>query len=72
MVYTIASGNEDNRFELGKQHGVWALHFRKRIKQPSTFNVILHGRTADATVKNSENETYEKPLILGLRIIVIE
>ncbi|KAJ8945200.1 hypothetical protein NQ318_013650 [Aromia moschata] len=70
MFYTIVSGNEQKKFELVKKHGVWALHFRRRLKEPGVFDLVIHGRP-DGDV-NSENEVYEKPLTLRVRIIVTE
>lgn len=70
MVYKIVGGNEDKRLELLKQNGVWVLHFRRRLKAPDVFYLIIHGKT----VKNDqlENSTYEKPLILRIKLIVTE
>lgn len=70
MFYTIVKGNENNKFELVKKHGVWALHFRKRLKQPGAFDLVIHGRPEDGS--SSENKIYEKPLTLRVRIVVTE
>lgn len=73
MIYVIVKGNEENKLELIKQHAVWALHFRRRLKHPSVFDVVIHGKPADAYNKtNIENEVYEKPLTLRIKIIVTE
>ncbi|KAJ8963502.1 hypothetical protein NQ314_005581 [Rhamnusium bicolor] len=70
MFYTIVRGNEQKKFELVKKHGVWALHFKRRLKQVGAFDLIIHGRPDDGP--SSENEIYEKPLTLRVRIIVTE
>lgn len=73
MTYIIAEGNERNRFELLKQHGVWALHFKRRLKQPGTFDLLIHGKPAESSSKNlTEDDAYEKPLTLRIKIIVTE
>lgn len=73
MTYVIVKGNEDNKLELIKQHAIWALHFRRRLKQPSVFDLVIHGRPADSLDKrSSENDVYEKPLVLRVKIIVTE
>lgn len=70
MSYGIVQGNESNKFELLKKHGVWTLHFRRRLKNPETFDLTIHGRPENNT--NTEDTVYEKPLILKVRIIVEE
>ncbi|XP_018574078.1 fibrillin-2-like [Anoplophora glabripennis] len=70
MLYTIVRGNENNKFELVKKHGVWALHFRRRLKEPGAFDLVIHGRPEDAS--SAENGIYEKPLTLRVRIVVTE
>lgn len=70
MEYTIAKGNENNKFELTKKHGVWALHFKRRLKQEGAFDIVIHGRPTDANAV--ENEIWDKPLTLTIRLIVNE
>ncbi|XP_050313522.1 fibrillin-2-like [Anthonomus grandis grandis] len=68
MVYTIAKGNEQNKFELVNKHGVWALHFKRRLKKPANFDLLIHGKP-----EKQENEStyqFEKPLTLRVRIVV--
>lgn len=69
MTYKIVKGNEDKKFELIKKHGVWALHFKRRLKHPGRFEVVIHGRPENDVL---ESETYEQPLALKVRIIVSE
>lgn len=68
MVYKIVSGNEDKKLELLKQNGVWALHFRRRLKSPSVFEIIIHGKSTENG--QFENNTYEKPLVLRIKLVV--
>lgn len=72
MEYTIAQGNETNKFELIKKNGVWALHFRRRLKQQGAFDIIIHGRPTNTSSAKIQNETYEKPLTLRVRLVVTE
>ncbi|KAK3920598.1 Fibrillin-1 [Frankliniella fusca] len=37
FAYKIKHGNERGLFELIRKHGVWALHFRHRLKTSGTF-----------------------------------
>lgn len=71
MVYTIVKGNEQKKFELVNKHGVWALHFRRRLKKPGHFELILHGTPA-AQPQNESATQYEKPLTLKVRLEVTE
>lgn len=66
----IVKGNENNKFELKKSHGVWALHFRRRLKHPEVFDLMIHGRPIDTS--SDDEEKYEKPLTLSVRITVVE
>lgn len=70
MVYKIVRGNEDKKLELLKQNGVWALHFRRRLKDPVVFDIIIHGKSAESN--HLENHTYEKPLVLRIKLSVTE
>lgn len=70
MVYKIVSGNEDKKLELLKQNGVWALHFRRRLKSPDVFEIVIHGKSSDDL--QYENNTYEKPLVLRIKLVVTD
>lgn len=70
MHYTIVKGNESKKFELIKKHDIWALHFKRRLKQSGVFELVIHGRPENSTT--NPNELYEKPLTLRVRIIVEE
>lgn len=72
MVYKIVSGNDDKRLELVKQNGVWALHFRRRLKSPEVFDLVIHGTSIKNSQSEMENSTYEKSLILRIKLVVIE
>lgn len=69
MEYMIVKGNDKGRFELIKKHGVWALHFKRRLKRPGAFDLLIHGRPIKA---ENEGGHYEKPLTLRIQIIVTE
>lgn len=67
----IVKGNENGKFELIKKHDVWGLHFRRRLKHPGSFDLLIHGRP----LKNPDNNdlvNYEKPLTLRVRLLVTE
>lgn len=66
--YVISRGNEKSQFEMVKKQGVWALHFKRRLKHPGTFNVIIDSHP----VNFISNDTWEKPLSLRLRLVVTQ
>ncbi|XP_046415905.1 fibrillin-2-like isoform X1 [Neodiprion fabricii] len=68
IEYTVTRGNDKNQFEIVKRHGVWALHFRKRMKSAGHFLVEIHGRPANGSI--GENEIWEKPLTFRVHLIV--
>ncbi|KAG8223124.1 hypothetical protein J437_LFUL000545 [Ladona fulva] len=76
--YVITHGNEKGLFEMVKKHGVWALHFRQRLKHPGTFDLEIEGRMKHHGEKNSDvvssweekNSVWEKPLELRIRLVV--
>lgn len=65
--YKISKGNEHNQFEMVKKHGVWALHFRKRLKEAGAFDLEIDGRPIDS---KSENEVWQRPLQLRVHLQV--
>lgn len=67
--YTIARGNNGGHFEIVKEHGVSALHFRHRLKKPGEFHLVIHGRLKNAIATRTE---WEKPLTFTIRLIVTE
>lgn len=69
MEYMIVKGNENGKFELIKRHGVWALHFKRRLKHPGAFDLLIHGRPVKS---DNEDNLYEKPLTLRVRLLVTE
>lgn len=72
-MYTIAKGNEERKFELIKKHDIWALHFRRRLRETGAFDLIIHGRPDTSFNKHAaDNDIYEKPLTLRVRIVVTE
>ncbi|XP_017775669.1 PREDICTED: fibrillin-2-like [Nicrophorus vespilloides] len=73
MDYKIVEGTDTKKFELLKKNGVWGLHFRRRLKHPGKFDIVIHGRPADLQAKRHfENDLYEKPLTLRVRLNVVE
>lgn len=70
MDYKIVQGNESNKFQLIKKYGVWALHFKRRLKHPDAFDLTIHGRPTDS--QDYINDVYEKPLALRLKLNVLE
>ncbi|XP_054288254.1 fibrillin-2-like [Macrosteles quadrilineatus] len=65
--YSITKGNEGGQFEMVQKHGIWALHFRKRLKHPGTFPLEITGRR---TNRESSKDGWEAPLVLHATIIV--
>nr|XP_018912347.1 PREDICTED: fibrillin-2-like [Bemisia tabaci]XP_018912348.1 PREDICTED: fibrillin-2-like [Bemisia tabaci] len=64
--YEIVDGNEEGILKLHKKHGVWTLHFKHRLKEPATFLITIKGEP-NRPLKVS----WEKPLILKIKIIVV-
>lgn len=71
MEYTIVRGNENNKFDLIKKHGIWALHFKRRLKKEGTFDIIINGHPTNTT-NLTDNDIWDKPLTLRVRLIVTE
>lgn len=67
--YIIARGNNEGHFEIIREHGFSALHFRHRLKTPGEFRLVVHGRPKNATGTRTE---WEKPLTFTVRLIVTE
>ncbi|KAF7284743.1 hypothetical protein GWI33_021612 [Rhynchophorus ferrugineus] len=72
MVYEIVKGNEHNKFQLVNKHGIWALHFKRRLKKPEEFSLLIHGKPEDEENDTAEDSSYEKPLTLTVNIVVTE
>lgn len=70
FTYVITRGNQHDQFEMVKKHGIWALHFRKRLKQEGTFQLEIDGRPTGTA--NTNNEVWEKPLQLRVKIVVTQ
>jgi len=68
VEYVIQRGNEDNLFELDRKYGVWTLNFRHRITTPETFYLDIESKS----LQSRENSTWEKPLVLRIKLIVTE
>lgn len=69
MTYTIVKGNDENKFELANKHGVWALHFKRRLKKPGQFDLVIHGKPSEG---DGASDKYEKPLTLRVKLVVTE
>ncbi|XP_018328225.1 fibrillin-2 isoform X2 [Agrilus planipennis] len=69
--YSIVKGNEKGKLQLLKSYGTWSLMFKRRLKHPEQFHLIIHGkRTSVQNNETVENELYERPLYLRVRLIV--
>ncbi|XP_066993764.2 fibrillin-2 [Anabrus simplex] len=66
--YIISHGNKEGIFEMVKKHGIWALHFKRRLKHPGLFDLEIDSHPA----KFMKNDIWEKPLSLRVRIIVTQ
>nr|CAD7423795.1 unnamed protein product [Timema monikensis] len=69
--YIISLGNTHGQFEMVKKHGVWALHFRRRLKHTGIFDLEIDSRPIGHN-NTISNDSWEKPLSLRVRIIVTE
>nr|CAD7591987.1 unnamed protein product [Timema genevievae] len=69
--YIISIGNTRGQFEMVKKHGVWALHFRRRLKHTGIFDLEIDSRPIGHN-NTISNDSWEKPLSLRVRIIVTE
>lgn len=69
MDYMIARGNNGGHFEIVREHGISALHFRHRLKKPGKFRIVIHGRPRDTTATKTE---WEKPLTFTVHLVVTE
>lgn len=49
------------------KHGVWALHFRHRLKASGKFPLEITGRKIR---ERSENDLWEAPLVLHVQLVV--
>ncbi|KAB0800679.1 hypothetical protein PPYR_06418 [Photinus pyralis] len=70
VEYSIAKGNDRNKFQLVKKYGVWALHFKRRLKHTGNFDLTIHGKPT--STEEYENSIFEKPLTLRLKLNVLE
>lgn len=70
MEYTIVKGNNEKHFEVVNDHGVSALHFHSRLKEPGQFRLVIHGRPKNGI--SEENEVWERPLTFRVHLIVTE
>lgn len=72
MSYDIIRGNEKKKFALVQKHGIWILHFKRRLKKPGVFDLYIHGepKEFEETNKITEVATFEQPLNLHLRLVV--
>lgn len=66
FAYSITKGNGGGHFEMVRKHGVWALHFRRRLKHPGKFPLEITGRRVDPLPGTSE---WEAPLTLHVTIL---
>ena len=62
----ITKGNESGMFEVVHKHGVWALHFRHRLKAPGKFHLEITGQK----LKEKSNDLWEAPLVLHIQLAV--
>ncbi|XP_073977329.1 fibrillin-2-like isoform X3 [Rhodnius prolixus] len=66
--YTVSRGNENGHFEMVHRHGVWALHFKRRLKVPGVFILEITGKPLNITLFKSP---VEQPLVLHIKILVV-
>lgn len=67
--YIITRGNSGGHFEIVRERGISALHFRHRLKNPGEFRLVIHGRPKNTTTTKPE---WEKPLTFTIHLIVTE
>lgn len=66
VEYEIVKGNEEKQFEIMTKRGVWSLHFRRRLKEPSAFNLEIR-----ASNDGSEQRVVDESLDFHVRIQVV-
>ncbi|KAK8737315.1 hypothetical protein OTU49_004436 [Cherax quadricarinatus] len=67
VKYEIVKGNENEVFEMRSHHGTTSLHFRRRLRQPATYDIEITGRPIDYS---NISEQAHSDLDINLRIIV--
>lgn len=72
MLYNIAEEKDRSKFELTEKNGIWSLYFKKRVKEPSEYNLILYGKPVVDPEFRYPKEAYAKSFSLWLRIVVTE
>jgi len=65
VEYHIVKGNEGGHFNINKKRGIWSLHFRRRLKEESDFNLEIRGIDKKGDSKSEES------LDLNVRIQVV-
>ncbi|RZF38565.1 hypothetical protein LSTR_LSTR012784 [Laodelphax striatellus] len=73
--YVISRGNEQNQFEMKNEHGIWTLHFHRRLKMPGTFHLEIKGKSRKSDLDghhNSSSSGFEAPLVLHVKLIVTQ
>ena len=71
VQYSIIRGNDLGHFEMVRRHGVWALHFKRKLKRPGVFDLEIEGDHHAPTHPNSAlSSKWERPLDLRVRLVV--
>ncbi|CAB3364830.1 Hypothetical predicted protein [Cloeon dipterum] len=71
IKYNIIKGNEHGLFEMVPRHGVWALHFKRKMKKPGVFDLEIQGDHYSPAHPNSAlSSKWEQPLALRVRLVV--
>ncbi|XP_022906889.2 fibrillin-2-like [Onthophagus taurus] len=70
VEYSIIKGNDKNTFEMVNENEIWALRFRKRLKEPANFRLEIEGVPSD--INDTTSPGIGKPLNLKLHVIVKE
>jgi len=67
MRYIIISGNEDGVLEINHDEEPASLHFRRKIRQPRTYDVEMMGYSTDPKIYQFSKKD---PFTLRLRLII--
>lgn len=51
MVYYLSKAKGSNKLQLIRNYGVWALHFKRRLKYSQNFDLIIYGKSENPEIK---------------------
>lgn len=67
MRYVLLSGNDDGVLEINHDEIPASLHFRRKIRQPRTYDLEIIGYSTDPRIYNFSRKD---PFTLRVRLII--